>query len=63
MAIRVQESLCPQNHRCPALRVCPLEALRQDGVKAPIVDESKCIDCGKCARYCPMGALQQGDGR
>lgn len=58
MAITVVKSRCPQNHRCPSLRVCPVGALRQEGNGAPIVDESKCIDCGKCVRYCPMGALR-----
>lgn len=59
MAITVQQARCPQNHRCPALRVCPVAALSQSGVSAPQVDEAKCIDCGKCARVCPTGALQQ----
>ncbi|MHB0858640.1 MAG: 4Fe-4S binding protein [Anaerolineae bacterium] len=58
MAIRVVGSRCPQNHRCPSLRACPVGALSQQGVAAPKVDPDKCIDCGKCLRTCPMGALQ-----
>ncbi len=58
MAITVVKQRCPQNHRCPSLRVCPVGALKQDGNAAPTVDESKCIDCGRCVRYCPMGALR-----
>ncbi|MHB9134425.1 MAG: DUF362 domain-containing protein [Armatimonadota bacterium] len=57
MAISVIHSQCPQNHPCPAVRVCPVDALSQQDNKAPVVDQEKCIDCGKCARYCPMGAL------
>jgi len=57
MAISVNKELCPQNHPCPAIRVCPVGALTQTGFKAPTVDEFKCIDCGKCVRFCPMGAL------
>ncbi len=59
MAISVQKARCPQNHRCPALRVCPVAALAQNGVSAPVVDEARCIDCGKCVRHCPTGALQK----
>ncbi len=58
MAIAVELRRCPQNHPCPAVRVCPVGALIQKGYDAPKVDEKKCIDCGKCVRFCPMGALQ-----
>jgi Fe-S-cluster-containing hydrogenase component 2 len=57
MAIKVIKNRCPQNHPCPAINVCPVNALKQNGFEAPAIDESKCIDCGKCTRYCPMGAL------
>ena len=63
MPITIRSERCPQNHPCPALRVCPVGALAQSGLRAPTVDERKCIDCGKCARYCPTGALQSADGR
>ncbi|HEY3418211.1 MAG TPA: 4Fe-4S binding protein [Armatimonadota bacterium] len=58
MAMKVEATRCPQNHPCPAIRVCPAEAIAQQGVKAPVIDMEKCIECGKCARFCPMGALQ-----
>ena len=48
---------CPQNHPCPAVRVCPVKALTQEFNRAPVVDAEKCILCGKCSKYCPMGAL------
>ena len=48
---------CPQNHPCPSVRVCPVGALSQNGYKAPIVDISKCIKCGKCVHFCPKRAL------
>jgi ferredoxin len=57
MAIIVIKNRCPQNHPCPSIKVCPAGALRQNGFKAPVVDESKCTNCGKCAKFCPMGAL------
>lgn len=57
MSIAIHEKLCPQNHRCPAVSHCPVQALSQEGFAAPVVDAGKCIDCGKCAEICPMGAL------
>ena len=58
MAVKVVKFKCPQNHPCPSVRVCPVNALSQDGFSAPIVDESKCIDCGRCTNFCPLGAIQ-----
>ena len=57
MAVKVIKARCPQNHPCPSVKVCPFGALKQNGFDAPTVDESKCTDCGKCVRFCPMGAL------
>lgn len=52
--IVVNASRCPQNHRCPTLRVCPTGALQQEGFNAPIIDHELCIDCGKCSYSCPV---------
>ena len=48
---------CPQNHKCPSVQVCPVDALVQDGNKAPTVMEELCIKCGKCVEFCPRKAL------
>ncbi len=48
---------CPQNHKCPAVNVCPVGALSQEGMSAPTIDYEKCIKCGKCSNFCPMKAL------
>jgi ferredoxin len=61
MSVNVEVARCPQNHPCPAVRVCQFNALSQDGYSAPSVDEDKCEDCGKCVSFCPRGALQSGD--
>lgn len=55
--LKVITSRCPQNHPCPSVRVCPVAALSQTGFAAPRVDAEKCIACGKCSDFCPMGAL------
>ncbi|MFA6963543.1 MAG: 4Fe-4S binding protein [Patescibacteria group bacterium] len=58
MPIRVDKSKCPQNHPCPAIKVCPVEALSQRDFNAPEVDMDKCLECGACSNFCPMGALR-----
>lgn len=55
--LQVSKSRCPQNHACPAIRVCPVGAITQQGYAAPVVDMNKCIKCGKCVKFCPMKAL------
>ena len=57
LSLVVKTNRCPQNHPCPSIKVCPVGALSQQGYKAPHVDMNKCIKCGKCVKYCPMGAL------
>ncbi len=48
---------CPQNHVCPAVKVCPVGALSQTDFNAPQIDYGKCIACGKFANICPKKAL------
>ncbi len=50
--IAVQSQYCPQNHRCPTLRVCPTGALQQQGYNAPTIDVETCIECGRCVSSC-----------
>jgi Fe-S-cluster-containing hydrogenase component 2 len=57
MNLVVNHRRCPQNHPCPSVRVCPVNALSQQRYEAPAVDQDKCIECGKCVKFCPMGAL------
>ncbi len=40
---------CSQNHKCPAVKICPVGALSQKDFEAPVVDYDKCISCGKCS--------------
>ena len=55
--LKVIKEKCPQNHICPSLKVCPVQALSQTGYDAPIVDMKKCIKCAKCVQFCPKKAL------
>lgn len=52
---------CPQNHKCPAVSVCPVDALSQKGNSAPKVNLKKCIKCGKCTKYCVWRAIRFQD--
>lgn len=58
MNITVDKRRCPQNHACPAVKVCPAGAIRQTGVGLPEIDQEKCIKCKKCIMFCPMSAIQ-----
>ncbi|WP_079547108.1 4Fe-4S binding protein [Christensenella massiliensis] len=58
--ITVDLNRCPQNHPCPSVNICPTGALYQNGFDAPAADMEQCIGCGKCVRYCPMGAISLG---
>ncbi len=56
----IDENICPANHPCPSIRVCSEKAIKQKYFLAglPIIDQDKCIQCGKCIRFCPMGAIK-----
>lgn len=53
----IKRENCPQNHSCPAVATCPVEALSQSGKAVPEVDQDKCVQCGACAKACPKKAL------
>ncbi len=57
MNITVEPRRCPQNHPCPVVRICPVNAISQNGFAAPTIDKSKCTNCGKCVRFCAYGAF------
>ena len=59
--VDIRQQWCPQNHRCPAAMVCPVDAIKQEGYGLPEVDHEICIACGKCAKVCPTGAIVMED--
>ena len=60
--IHVDKKICPHNHVCPLIKVCPVGAISQDPDGFPVIDYSRCIECGKCVRSCPMKAMKQFAG-
>ncbi|MDF1564020.1 MAG: 4Fe-4S ferredoxin [Deltaproteobacteria bacterium] len=50
--IEVIAHYCPQNHPCPVVRLCPVDAIEQEGNSAPKVDQESCIDCCACTNAC-----------
>lgn len=61
MKVIVDNVRCPENHTCPAITVCPVDAIKQKGYRAPTIDQEKCIKCKKCIDFCPMGAIQASE--
>ena len=60
MKIIVNEQKCPKNHRCPSIDVCPNEAIVQSDIHSlPTINSAKCILCGACIDFCPMGAFEK----
>lgn len=59
MALEISGILCPQNHRCPLLTVCKYGAITQEGNSLPQIDAQKCVECGKCIKYCGKAAVYQ----
>ena len=41
-----------------SVEVCPVKAIAWDQEsETPVIDQSKCIQCGLCIRRCPIGAI------
>lgn len=58
MPIIVDRKMCPHNHICPLVDRCPVGAISQGFDGYPIIDYELCIECGKCTKSCPMGAIK-----
>jgi len=41
----------------PCMNVCPKDAVTVDKDKHSVIDQSKCIKCGKCVSQCPYHAI------
>jgi len=53
-----EPTFCRQCVDPPCAKVCDVEAIHRDQNEARvIIDEDKCIGCGKCLPVCPFSAL------
>ncbi|TVQ99573.1 MAG: 4Fe-4S dicluster domain-containing protein [Desulfovibrionales bacterium] len=50
--------VCEQCASPMCLRACPVQAIsRDEKTKVVGIDREKCISCGLCDRYCPLGMI------
>lgn len=45
------------SHKC--VEVCPVGAIQIGNNRKAIIDQSKCIECGKCYKACPYSAIRE----
>lgn len=61
MPYKVNPQLCPQDHLCPLIEKCPVDAITQEGFGLPVMDAQVCIQCGTCETECPKKAVYWED--
>jgi len=58
MPVLINWKICDNAKECSAFDVCPVGVFTWDEEKKTIViDNSKCINCGKCKDCCSVGAI------
>jgi Fe-S-cluster-containing dehydrogenase component len=58
VAVLINFKICDNAKECGGIAVCPTGALSYDDEKESIViDNDKCISCGRCESECPIGAI------
>jgi len=58
MAVLINFKVCDNAKECGGVEVCPTGAISWNEDKNSIVlDNSKCISCGKCVNWCPVNAI------
>lgn len=59
MSVLINFKICDNAKECDGVKVCPTGALSWDRTKNTLViDNSKCINCGKCEKSCLVGAIK-----
>jgi len=51
--------ICDNSEDCIGIEVCPTKAFYWDEKNKKLaIDESRCINCDKCEKSCPVGAIR-----
>ncbi len=56
--LRVNKDKCPQDHKCPAINICPFKAITQLEFNLPEINIDLCKQCMKCIKFCPKKAIE-----
>jgi NAD-dependent dihydropyrimidine dehydrogenase PreA subunit len=58
MSVIINFKICDNAEECNGIAVCPTGALAWDKKKKKIIiNNKKCISCGKCKKVCEVGAI------
>lgn len=57
--IKLYDERCPQDHKCPLIKMCPKDSIQQEGFNAPTIDRNKCIECKICVKNCPYNIFEE----
>jgi ferredoxin len=56
--------ICDNSSECDGPIICPVKAITwNENKKILEIDESKCTNCGLCAKACPVGAIKVATGQ
>lgn len=59
MSVLINFKICDNVEECGGIEACPVNALYWDDKKKTVaIDNSKCINCGKCEEACPIDAIK-----
>jgi len=49
--------VCNQCENAYCMNACPSRAIKRNSAGIVTIDPDKCIACGLCAEYCPLGVV------
>jgi NAD-dependent dihydropyrimidine dehydrogenase PreA subunit len=63
MTAIINFKICDNSPQCDGLAICPVKAITWNKNKKTLeIDESKCTNCGACAKSCSVGAIKVATG-